>query len=48
VWRLVIKKIASLDELETTWSFDDMIRAHTSLAIADTIDTIYQEERNRK
>jgi hypothetical protein len=48
VWKLVTERIATLEELETTWSFDDMIRAHTTLAIAEKIDTIYTEERNKK
>jgi len=36
-WRLVIEKIASLEELETHWSLDDVARANAILDMqADT------------
>jgi hypothetical protein len=43
VWRLVTEKIATLTELETVWSYDDMIRANVTLGVKSEIDQIYGE-----
>jgi hypothetical protein len=43
VWRLVTEKIATLTELETVWSYDDMIRANVTLGVKNEIDQIYGE-----
>jgi hypothetical protein len=43
VWRLVTEKIATLSELETVWSYDDMIRANITLDIKVEVDQIYNE-----
>jgi hypothetical protein len=43
VWRLVTEKIATLQELETVWSYDDMVRAIVALDIRSEIDNIYSE-----
>lgn len=31
IWVLLMEKIATLTELETTWSLDDVLRAHAIL-----------------
>jgi hypothetical protein len=31
IWVLVVEKIATLQEIETHWSLDDVIRAHDIL-----------------
>jgi len=33
VWTLVTEKIATLKEIETHWSLDDLFRAHDTLEI---------------
>lgn len=33
VWTLVAEKIATLHEIETHWSLDDLFRAHDTLEI---------------
>ncbi len=33
VWTLVTEKIATLHEIETHWSLDDLFRAHDTLEI---------------
>lgn len=33
IWTLVVEKIATLHEIETHWSLDDLFRAHDTLEI---------------
>jgi len=33
IWTLVTEKIATLQEIETHWSLDDLFRAHDTLEI---------------
>lgn len=37
IWTLVTEKIASLQEIETHWSLDDVFRAHDCLLIKSAI-----------
>ena len=41
IWRLVLETHVSLDELETRWSLDDVVRANTMLNIQKTIQDLY-------
>jgi hypothetical protein len=38
MWRLVVKRIATLQEIETHYSFDDILRANAVLDMADEIE----------
>jgi hypothetical protein len=38
VWRLVVERVASLTELETTWSIDDVLDA------ADALEAVHRAE----
>ncbi len=38
VWRLVKNGMATLTELETTWSIDDVLRANAVLDMVNFID----------
>jgi len=31
VWRIVLSNIATLEEIERSWSFDDLVRANLAL-----------------
>ena len=44
-WRLVFNKVATLTELENTWSYDDMLRA---CAILDQKEYIHKKEIERQ
>jgi hypothetical protein len=37
VWRLVLNKIATLDEIDNYWCFDDIIKANELLDIKDDV-----------
>lgn len=39
MWRVILEKIATLQEIETHWSLDDLIRAN------DILDMKYDLER---
>jgi|WetSurMetagenome_2_1015567.scaffolds.fasta_scaffold1353156_2 hypothetical protein len=43
VWRLVIAGKATLHELETTWSLEDLMKANTVLDIQDEIGRLQME-----
>ena len=43
IWRLVIKGVATLQEIETFYSLDDVIRANTMLDITDAIERATME-----
>lgn len=43
IWRLVIKGVATLQEIETFYSLDDVIRANTMLDITDAIERAIME-----
>jgi hypothetical protein len=47
VWRLVTKRIASLHDLETTWSHDDAVVAHDVLTALDTAEARMRERQER-
>jgi hypothetical protein len=38
IWRIVHSGMATLDELETTWNFDDVKRAMAYLDVTDAIE----------
>ena len=38
VWRLVTEQTATLEELETWWSLDDMVRAAAVLDVKQAIE----------
>lgn len=37
MWRLVLGKYATLQELETHWSFDDLIRCNLALNLQEAV-----------
>lgn len=43
MWHVVISKIATLQEIETHWSLDDLVRAHLALEYNE-----YMIEKARK
>lgn len=43
VWRLVINKIATLKELETVYTVEDILLANQALDMQQEIDSILQE-----
>lgn len=45
IWRLIDRRMATLTELETVWSLDDVMRAN---AVADISDTIQAMAGNQK
>lgn len=44
IWRLVLKKIATLHEIETHYSYLDVILANEALDIEEEIE--YQQNKN--
>jgi hypothetical protein len=44
IWRLWLNGKATLEELETTWSYDDVIRANAILDIDHDIQIARQQE----
>lgn len=49
MWRLIIiDKVATLEEIENTWSMDDLTRANTMLDIKHQIETIMSETEKGK
>lgn len=40
MWRLVLEGTATLQELETTWSLDDVVRANVMLDIKGTVEDL--------
>lgn len=37
IWRLVFEKVATLEELETVWNYDDALRAHALLDMREAM-----------
>lgn len=46
IWHLVVNKIATLEELETTWSIDDVQRALALLNLRSDIESDNQDKAN--
>ena len=44
MWRLVLDKIATLEEIETHWSFDDLMRANAILNMQSEISLDLQRK----
>lgn len=38
MWRVIIEKIATLQEIETHWSLDDLVRANDVLDMKNDIE----------
>jgi hypothetical protein len=38
LWRIALKQLATINELETVYSFDDMRRMHAILNMTDHIE----------
>jgi hypothetical protein len=47
VWRLVLSGKATLQEIETHWSLDDLIRANLALTYHEHIQQMQAEESAR-
>lgn len=45
IWRLVFEKIATLQEIETSWSLDDVLRA---LALLDCRTELQRQKTKDK
>jgi hypothetical protein len=37
-WRLVLRKVATLAELESTWCFDDVLRCNELIDAVDELE----------
>lgn len=49
VWRLVLDGVATLQEIETWWSIDDLADAHEALDVRASIEAaVNQKNRARK
>lgn len=44
IWSLVFQKIATLQDLETTWSLDDALRAAAFLEMKNALELETQKE----
>lgn len=44
IWHLVVNKVATLEELETTWSIDDVQRALALLNLKSDIEGEQQDD----
>lgn len=40
MWRLVIDSVATLNELHTTWSLDDVLKANALLDMRSDLESI--------
>lgn len=38
MWRMVLGRYATLEEIETKWSLDDLIRANLALTFKESLD----------
>ena len=47
-WKLILSKIVTLKELETFWSYKDMIQAYNLLAYREYSEWKYMEESKVK
>jgi hypothetical protein len=48
IWSLVISKIATLQEIETHWSLDDVMRAHATLEMKQAMISEAQKANESK
>jgi hypothetical protein len=48
IWRLVMENVATLSELETTWSLDDVMRANAVLSMQKTIESTMLKKAGKK
>ena len=47
LWRPVLRKIATLEEIETHWSLTDMLDAHEALDIMDEMETYANKQASK-
>jgi hypothetical protein len=47
IWRLIEAGMATLYELETCWSMDDVIRANTVLDVKNEVERLTIEESRK-
>lgn len=47
IWRPVIRKIATLEEIENHWSFIDMLDAHEALDIVDEMEMYASKQASK-
>lgn len=48
IWHLVTEKIATLEELKTTWTLGDVYKAVSYLSMKSDIDREYQNRIEKK
>jgi len=48
IWRLIVEGVATLPELETTWSIDDVERANAVLDMREHYKTNAMKEAGKK
>ena len=44
VWRLVISKLATLKDIDTFWTVDDILKGNAVLDMQDTFDEIEHDQ----
>ena len=47
IWRLIFENIATLQELETIWSLDDVLRANAILNMKQDLATLAKEKARK-
>ena len=47
IWRLVLQKICSLQELETIWSLDDVLRANALLDMQSDLTEVESKKAKK-
>lgn len=40
VWRLVLKKVATLEEIERSWTFSDILKGNALLDYTDDLEAL--------
>jgi len=48
IWRLVLEGIATLEELEKTWSLDDVLRAEALLDMRSDLALHENQKRSKR
>lgn len=46
IWSLIVEKIATLKELETYWSLDDVLRVHALLDMRSSMEFEIRRAKN--
>jgi hypothetical protein len=47
MWRIIFEKIATLEEIERSWSYDDLLRANAVLDMHQDIMIDQQNQQKR-